>query len=101
MLCLSFHLDPIEVGGTRSILSEAGLFFHPSKADEVIQRPLDGAAGQAQFLCNGVDGVPAFTTAIGTIPQIQADDLGSGRHLPVIIDGIKEAHDAPPFLLVL
>lgn len=60
-----------------------------SPLHELIQRPLDGAAGQAEICSDGLDPRPAEAGWIGPVPQIDVDCLAAVWELRVRVDGVE------------
>lgn len=82
-------LEPIEVGCVAAVRAVAGGLGEISPLHELIQRPLDGAAGQAEICGDGLDPRPAGAAWIGPVPEIDVDRLAAVGKLRVRIDGVK------------
>ena len=82
-------LEPIEIGRVAAVRAVAGGLGEVSPLHELIQRPLDGAAGQAKVCGDGLDPRPARAGWIGPVPEIDVDRLAAVGELRVRIDGVK------------
>ena len=86
-------LEPIEIGRVAAVRTVACDFGEVSPLHELIQRPLDGAAGQAEIRAeirgDCLDPRPAGAGWIGPVPQIDVDRLAAVGKLRVCIDGVK------------
>ena len=82
-------LEPIEIGRVAAVRAVAGGLGEISHLHELIQRSLDGAAGQAEICGDGLDPRPAGAAWIGPVPEIDVDRLAAVGKLRVRIDGVK------------
>lgn len=82
-------LEPIEIGRVAAVRAVAGRLGEVSPLHELIQRPLDGAAGQAEICGDGLDPWPAGAGWIGPVPEIDVDRLAAVGKLRVRINGVK------------
>ena len=82
-------LEPIEIGRVAAVRAVAGGLGEISHLHELIQRSLDGAAGQAEICGDGLDPRPAGAGWIGPVPQIDVDRLAAVWELRVRVDGVE------------
>ena len=82
-------LEPIEIGRVAAVRAVAGGLGEISHLHELIQRSLDGAAGQAEICGDGLDPRPAGAGWIGPVPEIDVDRLAAVWELRIRIDSVK------------
>lgn len=82
-------LEPIEIGRVAAVRTVACDLGEVSPLHELIQRPLDGAAGQAEIRGDCLDPRPAGAGWIGPVPQIDVDRLAAVGKLRVRVDGVE------------
>ena len=92
-------LEPIEIGRVAAVRAVAGGLGEISHLHELIQRSLDGAAGQAEICGDGLDPRPAGAGWIGPVPEIDVDSLAAVWELRVRVDGVKVSHGTHPLCL--
>lgn len=87
----------IHIACVAAVFPEPGFPCEEPAVFQVLQRPLDTAAGKAKFPAYRADGRKAFTFLIRTIPQIHVY-----RYRPVGqvggVDGAKVSHLSSPLL---
>lgn len=85
-------LEPIEIGRVAAVRAVAGSLGEVSPLHELIQCPLNGAAGQAKVCGDGLNPWPAGAGRISPVPEIDVDRLAAVGELCVGVDGVKVSH---------
>lgn len=94
-------LEPIEIGRVAAVRAVAGGLGEVSPLHELIQRPLDGAAGQAEICGDGLDPRPAGAGWIGPVLEIDVDRLAAVGKLRIRIDGVKVSRGIHLFMSLI